>query len=289
MILKTEWLEVIHKLSELGSISAVADELGYTQQALSYTLGLCEQYFNCSLFIRQSRQLILTPEGQKVLAITRKYHKQMDTLQNSMLEFQAQGLPRKWRLARSTSFTSANQLGLLLGEITHQFSDYTLAIEWIAQHQLETAVLRENIPLALSFYPAKSPLLNSYKLFESPYVWVVRSDQAGIDSIPVIEFKYHYLNRARHIYSEGSDYTYLSEFLTPERLPSIATGNMLEILQLLHAGCGKACVPLIDVEQAIESGQITLLETTQEKVTGYLIVAEKLLPKAFKNWLNLRF
>lgn len=288
MTLKTEWLSIIQKLSEVGSISVAAEALGYTQQALSYTLGIAEQYFKCSLFERQSRALVLTAEGKKVLAFTRTYFDQMYGLQASLQDFQADGLARKWRVARSNSFTSSPQVGHLLQDLYTAFPDYTLALEWVSQPQLEALMLRENIPLGLSFYPAKSPQLTALKLFESAYVWVMPASLAKTEPVPVIEFKYHYLNRARHMFHEGPDYTYLSELLTPEQVPSIASGNMLEILQLLKQGCGKACVPEIDVAGELLSGEYVLLASTPEKITGYLWVAEPLLPPHFVAWLKAR-
>jgi DNA-binding transcriptional LysR family regulator len=287
MTLKTEWLSIIQKLAEVGSISVAADALGYTQQALSYTLGIVEQYFKCSLFERQSRALVLTPEGQKVLAFTHSYFEQMEALQASLQDFQADGLARKWRVARSTSFTSAHQVGHLLHAFKGSFPDYTLALEWVTQPQLEQVMLKENIPLGLSFYPAKSPQLTALKLFESPYVWAMHPQWLGLPKVPVIEFKYHYLNRAKQLFHEGPDYTYLSD-LTLDQVPSLASGNMLEIVQWVKQGCGKACIPQIDIARELDTGELCLLGVTPEKVTGYLLVAEPLLPPHFVAWLKAR-
>ncbi len=286
MNLKAEWLIVIEKIAEHGSMSEAARDLGYTQQALSYTLGLAEQYFNGPLFERNSRLLILTPEGERVLTLAQKYRQQVSDLQASLQRFQSNELPRQWKIIRSDNFSSSSQIARLVAGINAAFAQDTFQFDWATQHQLESMLLNENMALGLSIYPGKAKAIRSFRLFESPYVWVRQTECLPEHAMSVISFDYHYVNRARQILHVSDAYHYLAGLTLPDHHPKITASSMYEIIQLVKAGCGKACVPLIDVQDAIDTGQLCLLETTSETVSGYLLVAESLVPEDLIGWLE---
>lgn len=65
--LSIENIELFVLVAELGNISKVAETLYISQPAVSQIINKIENAFKCQLFIRQSRGVILTTEGQIVL------------------------------------------------------------------------------------------------------------------------------------------------------------------------------------------------------------------------------
>lgn len=61
-------LRTFIKVVELGSISKAAIELNITQPSISQTIKELENYYNCSLFDRVNKKLILTVDGRNLLA-----------------------------------------------------------------------------------------------------------------------------------------------------------------------------------------------------------------------------
>ena len=64
-------LNVFVCVCELGSVTKAADELAVAQPAVSKTIFELESYYGVPLFLRIKRRLILTPEGQDLLAKAR--------------------------------------------------------------------------------------------------------------------------------------------------------------------------------------------------------------------------
>lgn len=285
MKFKTEWLLILEKLAEYGSVSEAAEHLGYTQQALSYTLKIVEQYFNQTLFERHNRALILTPAGEQVLALAVKYRQQFHGIRDVLQKIQLTTESCDWKVLRSDNFSNFSQIGRLFGEIRAVFPQDIFAFEWVLQHQLESQLLNAPKALGLSLCPAKSKAIQSFQIFESPYVWVQHSQCRQSDDVPLILFDYHYLDRAKEILHVSEAYRYLSGLTLSQHPRRIMASNMYEIIQWVKAGCGKACVPLIDVQSALDDGQLILLEKTAVTMCGYLLVVPDLVPEAFMAWL----
>ncbi|MCK8816120.1 selenium metabolism-associated LysR family transcriptional regulator [Natroniella sulfidigena] len=64
--MKLKTLKMLVKLMEKASFSAVADELGLTQPAVSMQIKSLEEFFDAELVIRQDGELRLTPAGKVV-------------------------------------------------------------------------------------------------------------------------------------------------------------------------------------------------------------------------------
>src|ERR671915_1385256 len=59
-------LKLLLELSRLGSMRAVADELGYTTSTVSQQLGVLAQEAGVALIEPQGRRVRLTPAGQRL-------------------------------------------------------------------------------------------------------------------------------------------------------------------------------------------------------------------------------
>ena len=74
-------LETFLKIVETGSFTATANMLGYAQSTVTTQIKLLEDEFGCLLFERLGKSLVLTSEGEKLIA----YAEQMLQLQRQML------------------------------------------------------------------------------------------------------------------------------------------------------------------------------------------------------------
>ena len=74
-------LETFLKIVETGSFTATANMLGYAQSTVTTQIKLLEDEFGCLLFERLGKSLVLTTEGEKLIA----YAEQMLQLQRQML------------------------------------------------------------------------------------------------------------------------------------------------------------------------------------------------------------
>src|ERR1700750_2694663 len=64
-------LEVLVRVVETGSFSAVARERGLTQAAIARQISQLEEHFGVRLFHRTTRKLSLTDDGQMLLGLAR--------------------------------------------------------------------------------------------------------------------------------------------------------------------------------------------------------------------------
>ena len=71
-------LQTFERVASLGSQRAAADELGVTATAVSHAIRSLEERLAVRLFIRQGRNLGLTPEGEKLAARLRPAFSQID-------------------------------------------------------------------------------------------------------------------------------------------------------------------------------------------------------------------
>jgi LysR family transcriptional regulator for metE and metH len=72
LTLEVRHLTLVDAVAELGNVTRAADRLHLTQSALSHQLRDIESRLGAPLFIRLSRRMALTPEGERVLQTARR-------------------------------------------------------------------------------------------------------------------------------------------------------------------------------------------------------------------------
>jgi LysR family transcriptional regulator, regulator for metE and metH len=70
--LEIRHLKLVDAVAEFGNVTRAADRLHLTQSALSHQLRDIESRLGAPLFVRLSRKMALTPEGERVLASARR-------------------------------------------------------------------------------------------------------------------------------------------------------------------------------------------------------------------------
>jgi LysR family transcriptional regulator for metE and metH len=72
LTLEIRHLTLVDAVAELGNVTRAADRLHLTQSALSHQLRDIESRLGAPLFVRLSRRMALTPEGERVLTSARR-------------------------------------------------------------------------------------------------------------------------------------------------------------------------------------------------------------------------
>jgi len=76
-------------VAEAGSVSAAADELGYSQPGLSHRIATLERELGCPLFRRRGNGMTLTYEGQLLLPYARMTVMMLRDVNKAIADFQA--------------------------------------------------------------------------------------------------------------------------------------------------------------------------------------------------------
>lgn len=77
-------MQALVEVAHSGSFTQAAQKLCLTQSAVSRQIQQLESHFNVPLFLRTSRSLRLTPEGEQVLASARSIFEQLKTLEERL-------------------------------------------------------------------------------------------------------------------------------------------------------------------------------------------------------------
>ena len=77
-------MQALVEVARCGSFTQAAQTLCLTQSAVSRQIQQLESHFNVALFVRTSRNLHLTPEGEQVLASARSIFEQLKTLEERL-------------------------------------------------------------------------------------------------------------------------------------------------------------------------------------------------------------
>lgn len=77
-------MQALVEVANSGSFTQAAQKLCLTQSAVSRQIQQLESHFNVPLFLRTSRSLRLTPEGEQVLASARNIFEQLKSLEERL-------------------------------------------------------------------------------------------------------------------------------------------------------------------------------------------------------------
>lgn len=88
MSLNLEWYRVFYWTAKLGGLTNAAKKLHITQPAVSHTLKQLELSLGGNLFIRSSRGVTLTPEGEVLYQFVEQAFQLIDQGENKLIEMQ---------------------------------------------------------------------------------------------------------------------------------------------------------------------------------------------------------
>lgn len=120
-------LQVLLKVAELQSITAAANQLDMSSSAASVSLKRIEQALGAQIFVRTTRQIRLTPEGERYLPLCQQA---LDLLQRGqvLIHEEQQSISGEVRIAVSSEM-GRNLMRVLLNNIMDKHSEVTLRLQ----------------------------------------------------------------------------------------------------------------------------------------------------------------
>ncbi|KPZ55148.1 MULTISPECIES: LysR family transcriptional regulator [Pseudoalteromonas] len=120
-------LQVLLKVAELQSITAAANQLDMSSSAASVSLKRIEQSLGAQLFVRTTRQIRLTPEGERYLPLCQQA---LDLLQQGqvLIHEEQQSISGEVRIAVSSEM-GRNLMRVLLNNVMDKHSEVTLRLQ----------------------------------------------------------------------------------------------------------------------------------------------------------------
>jgi LysR family glycine cleavage system transcriptional activator len=126
-------LQALVEVAGSGSFTQAAQKLCLTQSAVSRQIQQLESHFGVALFVRSSRSLQLTAEGEQVLASARSILEQLRSLEDRLAPQK-----RPFRIRMHVSL-AVRWLLPRLSEFYRHHPDVSLAIETVATEVVEPA------------------------------------------------------------------------------------------------------------------------------------------------------
>ncbi len=125
--MKIEDLQVLLKVAELHSITAAANQLDISSSAASVALKRIEQQLGTKLFVRTTRKIRLSPEGERFLPLCQQA---VDLLQQGVMRIseKQQDINGEVKMAMSSEM-GRNLMRVLLNDIMNEYEDLSLRLQ----------------------------------------------------------------------------------------------------------------------------------------------------------------
>jgi LysR family glycine cleavage system transcriptional activator len=162
-------LQALVEVADSGSFTQAAHTLCLTQSAVSRKIQQLESHFGMSMFVRNSRSLRLTPEGEQVLASARHILEQLKTLEDRLAPQK-----RPFRIRMHVSL-AVRWLLPKLSDFYRHHPEVSLAIETVATEVVEPA---SDSDAYILYLPQPSGAADCLTLFEEALVPVCAPGQA---------------------------------------------------------------------------------------------------------------
>ncbi|WP_149086435.1 LysR family transcriptional regulator [Pseudomonas prosekii] len=167
-------LQALVEVADCGSFTQAAQQLCLTQSAVSRKIQQLESHFGVALFVRSSRSIQLTVEGEQVLASARSILEQLKTLEERLSPQK-----RPFRIRMHVSL-AVRWLLPKLSDFYRRHPDVSLSIETVATEIVEPASDSDAYILYLP-EPSNDPA--SLTLFEEALVPVCAPGVGPLDSM----------------------------------------------------------------------------------------------------------
>ncbi|MGI6217968.1 MAG: LysR family transcriptional regulator [Coriobacteriales bacterium] len=168
--METERLKQLVSIARLGSLSAAADEMGYTQPTLSRSMKKLETELGCELFERTKNSMELNEAGKIVLdyaeEILRSEHnlkREIDDLNGREKSFRI-GTCAPAPLWKLTEALVNTRPGIMVGP------------KMMSQDQVERAIFNNDVDIAISLRPINLPSYECFPFMEESLLLYVRED-----------------------------------------------------------------------------------------------------------------
>lgn len=263
------------KVAELGSITRAAEQLGYSQGAVTTQIRQLEADLGISLFDRIGRGIQLTEAGNRF----KEYAARLIRASEDADAFALDKLcPEGSLIIETTSSVSIGILSALLPEFHREYPGIRTVVRVSEDTDVLIEHLRQNrIDFAIIFTPSDD-FEGCTKIWEKEeqFAFVAHSSDplAGRRNVPLADifdgsFISTFISTDRNMEFKYTIEPYLrSRGYIIE--PAIEFGTIASIVNLLKKGWGHAFLPLFMVEDEIRNGELSLIDTESVPVTEFV-------------------
>ncbi len=273
-------LEIFQLVAEKGTVTEVAKELNYVQSNITSRIQKLETELSTPLFNRHRRGMILTPEGKKLLA----YSKKILLLTDEMKRAVSNKNEPIGKLEIGTVET-VYYLPNILSSYIKKYENVDLSLVTGVTESLEEEVLHHKLDGAFITASNVHPDLESYEVFDEELVLISNNRHLALEELK---------NEPFLCFREGCGYRarlerwYQNQNIVPQKVMEF--GTLETILRSVSMGLGISFVPKSAVAHLEQNGDITChkLPSEYSKVkTVFIRRADSYLTSSIEKFIEI--
>ena len=260
-------LHTLLRVVQLRSFSKAAQELGYTQAAVTIQIKLLEKELGVQLLDRIGKHITLTTPGEEFLQHANNILKEVNDAQYAL--GRAEDMEHSLHIGTIESLCFA-KLPLLLHYFHKNFPKVSLKITTGSPAQLINMMEHNEVDI---IYFLDKPIYNNKWVKvqeEKKYIVFVASSKSPLvhrHSIKLAEL----LEYPFYLTEKEDNYRYsLDQFLTSQNMsitPFLEVGNTEFILKMVKDNMGLSFLPHFAVSESVEKGETVILPVTDFKMS----------------------
>lgn len=185
-------LEIFRAVAQEGGVIRAAQKLNRVQSNVTTRVKQLEQRLGRPLFRRQGRGLVLSPEGERLLAYAQRLFRLADEAESELRSGKPTGVLR----IGSLESTAGSRLAPILSRFHKEYPDVVVELATGTTGALVQRVSNFDLEAAFVSQPFTAPSLNAIKVFEEELVCITArgvppvtraSDLAGMTLIAFAE------------------------------------------------------------------------------------------------------
>jgi len=161
-------LEIFRAVALEGGVIRAAQKLNRVQSNVTTRVKQLEQRLGCALFRRQGRGLVLSPEGERLLAYAQRLFRLADEAESELRSGKPTGVLR----IGSLESTAGSRLAPILSRFHSLYPDVVVELATGTTGALVHRVSSFELDAAFISQPFTAPGLNAMKVFEEELVCI---------------------------------------------------------------------------------------------------------------------
>ena len=285
LFMDTKKIKAMLTVVERGSLSAAAEELGYTQSGLTHMMNSLEEDLGLTLLIRSKAGVRISPAGQALLEDFNLLISASETLERDAESLRERTL--KTIRIGSYSSVARNWLPAILA--AYKFSSPETATSLSMQSIVDqyNAVKNEELDCAIVSYQEDlmsgliwTPLRDDELVAILPGSWSVEEGSFPLEYFAGMEFL---------MPSGGFDMDIMPIFqsLSPKQLPDFRYTNMedVTIIQMVAHGLGVSILSRLVMQDSKEHLAVVPLQPAAFRKLGVIVKDKRQNEKAIRNFI----
>ena len=232
--------KMIKAVAEVKNLTKAAENLYLSQSALSHQLKEIETFFDTQIFIRHSKQMLLTEAGKTILAAGENILKELELVKQriKILNNEESGEIR----VTTECYTSYHWLSKFMKDFKSDYPEVVVRIKTDATFKTVTSLLNNEIDIGILEENTNSKL-QYYPLFNDEFYALVSEDHhwAGRKTVRQENFAEESYIMYNIPCEESTIYSMLFKERRPKELYKI--GLTEAIVEMVKAGIGVTVLP----------------------------------------------